>query len=132
MTRLIIAAIFLTFILGSCRKNPVSTSTELIGKWKWVLTTGGIAQVHITPEPGSIYILEFRSNNTYRYTKNGTLLNEGVYGVETRMSYLFNRNVEMVIFDNNSTGEIITIEPGKLNLVLDAVEPMGSQYIRYN
>jgi len=74
--KLLVFAISLGIILNSCDSSTAPSAYEQIyGKWKWVLTTGGRAGVHYTPDSvGYNCMIEFINTDICKIYKNSNLL----------------------------------------------------------
>lgn len=68
-------------------KDPDAVGTsDILGSWAWVESTGGIAGITKTPQSsGESWTIEFRKDGTYREVRNGQETT-GTYGIEKRAS----------------------------------------------
>jgi hypothetical protein len=70
-------------LISSC-KQEYTSSTGLNGKWYWLSSSGGIAEITETPESlGIIQITEFEKDSVFRFYRNDTLKIEGSYHIKS-------------------------------------------------
>ena len=105
MRSLIIATILLMATLA-CKKDKKSSNANLIGKWNLVLTTGGLAGLHVTPaQTGHTKSYVFEANNFC------TIINDGrsgtsSYYVKNEYSQTYQKNVDMLYLGNTDKQQI--------------------------
>ena len=93
-----------------------STSDQLIGKWNWVESTGGISYHTETPEIyGRTEVLEI-NNSTIKSFVNGTLEYELNYSIEVLKNN--GQELRIITFDKNSVRQLQIIEQTKNALKL--------------
>jgi hypothetical protein len=89
MKKLIYILIFTLGII-SCNSNDGTTinNSDLIGKWNWTNTDGGIAfQIHETPEStGKTIHLTLMSNYNFSIAENGIEISKGTYELAMKES----------------------------------------------
>jgi hypothetical protein len=91
-----ITLILIEILIFGCSDGDNSTNDQLIGKWNWMESSGGIAYHTETPEStGKTVKLEI-DNNTIKRFVNGALDYESNYSIE-------------FINDNGQQLQIITI-----------------------
>ena len=103
-------SILLAITLLSCSKDD-SYNNAIVGKWNWVLTTGGFAGVHETPaSTKQIWSYEFRSNNTYTLLRNDTIAASGNFtlsstdanGLKTNIINMENSMIQSYIIQRDT------------------------------
>ncbi|MDT0689900.1 hypothetical protein RM549_08890 [Salegentibacter sp. F188] len=123
---ILLTIIGLTILSCSKDNNP---DPELIGRWIWEGSSGGIAGITETPEStGDNRELDISADSIKSYL-NGTLNFQTAYSTETRESVIFNEPREMVIQENGFR-QIIEFSGGKLILIGDCYDCYISEYIK--
>ena len=124
---ILLTIIGLTFI--SCSKENDDIRSELIGKWTWIASSGGLAGTTETPQStGKIRTLEISADSIKSFS-NGTLYFKTAYTIETLESQIFNEPREMVI-QENGLRQIIELKAAKLILIGDCFDCYTSEYIK--
>jgi hypothetical protein len=88
MRTLLLPLLFLLFIVVSCTKDDIHQDKNLQdGSWVWVrsvpLTAPGATANATYPLPGFEYLLTFKANNIFIYTRNGHVIESGAYLVKS-------------------------------------------------
>lgn len=113
----------------SCSTSVEGVSVDLLGLWDWTSTSGGFAGTITTPEStGSSRSLEF-TETMLRVYENGTLVSEGTYRIETRLSILFDEPREILVQDVGFQ-QIIEVSSSQLLLIGDCTDCFSSEYRR--
>ena len=114
----------------SCSKEEVTVkSNELVGEWKWVKKTGGIAGVNETPNKGDTFVLKLNSDNTYSYITNGSETSKGQYTLDKEESMLYNKETPVIVFDEN--GKLMyELQGNVLYLAEDYYDGFNYEYVR--
>ncbi|WP_207492214.1 hypothetical protein [Aridibaculum aurantiacum] len=117
----------------SCTKKA-ETRNELVGKWKWVKTEGGIAG-HIleTPETtGRNVQLQFHHSRHYELHTNGSLSAEGSYTLETKKCIHDHADKTFIRFSGSTPAPMMVEKTIADTLVLsdEAFDGMKSSYVR--
>src|SRR3990170_6935846 len=73
--------LILCCLLLACKKNKENNSL-VVGSWKWERTYMGVDGSVIKPGSDETFILIFKSNGSYTYTKNSVVLRSGRYSVK--------------------------------------------------
>jgi|TARA_R110002049_G_scaffold28213_4_gene97155 PKD repeat protein len=127
--RNIIILIIIGLTILSCSKNDDETSTDLTGKWNWIVSSGGIAGTTETPQTnGENRKLEISTDSIKSYL-NGILNFKTKYTIETRESIIFNETREMIIQENGFR-QIFDFSGNKLILTGDCNDCFTSEYIK--
>lgn len=68
--------------VGSCNKEALPGSISIIGKWRWVKTTGGFAGRTTTPQStGYTQRYLFNADSTFKNFKNDSLSSQGKFSL---------------------------------------------------
>ena len=125
--KLLLGLLCLFFL--SCSTSVDAVNAELLGLWDWTSTSGGFAGTITTPEyTGTTRSLEF-TESMLRVCENGTLISEGTYRIETRLSTLFDEPREMLV-QNGGFQQIIEVNSSQLLLIGDCTDCFTSEYRR--
>jgi hypothetical protein len=125
-----ILATFAFLALLSCRNDDELDIEPLVGDWTWVSTSGGInGQINDTPtSTGKTIILSLKDDDTYTFTTNGTVTNQGTFKLYKDVSNL--DHIERTYIDFSSTGHQMIRSSDETNLYLsdDANDGVESHY----
>jgi hypothetical protein len=105
-TKVFIILLLCLFIV-SCTKEKfvdntvyVETPAELLGKWNWLETHGGIALVTYNPtNTGKSIRIELDSLNTYKYFSNDTLKYESKFHIAKTVSIFNHKDSALIIIN---------------------------------
>lgn len=123
--------IFILLALSSCSdKDKVERRDELVGDWKWINTTGGIAGVNRVPEDGEIVILKLNNDYSFSQIDKGVEVRSGTYTLGNKTSMLFNKEMPVLTL-NNSTDLMYSLAESESGLFLHLNEDYhdGFNYI---
>jgi hypothetical protein len=113
---LILTGFFFILVAGSCKKNSLAISSDLIGTWQWEYTIGGIATQKTEPENNEITLLNFDADSHFSVTENGNPSLNGTYHI-TRDT----PEGKVIHFSTNyfgdPNGEIYLIKDNALTLI---------------
>ena len=125
-----ILATFTLLALLSCRNDDELDIEPLVGDWTWVSTSGGInGQINDNPtSTGKTIILSLKDDDTYTFTTNGTVTNQGTFKLYKDVSNL--DHIERTYIDFSSTGHQMIRSSDETNLYLsdDANDGVESHY----
>jgi hypothetical protein len=139
----IIYLFILTLGIISCNSDDEKAidNSDLIGKWNWTNTDGGIAShIHETPDTtGKIINLTLLENDTYSIIENGNEISNGTYEILMRKS-IYSGEMERYIiyseeYQNQNTvisGIIRILENNSLSIADNNTDGVKSKYIRSN
>jgi len=102
----IIFILAIGFISCTADGQTEITNSDLIGKWNWVSTDGGIAaNIHKTPaSTGNTLQLNLMKSFTYSITQNGNVVENGKYELVLKKS-IYSGEMEKFIQCTKTEGE---------------------------
>lgn len=125
----IISILTIVLLLTSCSSDVVMPQDELVGKWKWIQSSGGIDGRTETPETeGYEQSIEFTSKSIKRY-RDGQLLTENTYTIILDNSILSQEKVEIIVYENEWKQSYST-DGNFLYLVDECLDCFASKYSR--
>jgi len=125
----IIFLILISFLFSCERNSEDSTSENLIAKWNWIKSSGGIDGKVETPfSTGKNIVLEFSQNKVKTY-ENGILKSEKNYSIQTKNSIMGGQK-QMVIYEPYQPDQSFLIENNKLFLSDECYDCHQSEYIK--
>ncbi|MDP3314061.1 hypothetical protein [Lutibacter sp.] len=119
--------------------NTKIDNSDLVGKWNWTNTDGGIAfHIHETPElTGKIIHLSLMENYTYSITENGNEISNGFYELIIKKSIYSGELERFIQFPENHQytgivmkGIIKTFENIRLDISDNNHDGIGSGFVR--
>ncbi|RRB04447.1 hypothetical protein [Larkinella rosea] len=69
----------LTLLLITWGCQPNEPKHPIVGDWRWVSSTGGIATLHLKPRDNDVRILRFKEDGIFEVYSNQALLYSGNY-----------------------------------------------------
>lgn len=138
----LIYLLILTLGIISCSSDDETKidNSDLIGKWNWTNTDGGIGfHIHETPETtGKIIHLNLNGNYEYSVTENGTEISNGIYELTMKKSIYsgeMERFIKLQTIDQQYLGfvknGIINIHQNEiLNISDNNADGIGSEFIK--
>ncbi|MGH1387583.1 hypothetical protein [Kordia sp.] len=124
--------LFIGIALVSCSNdddNSPDTSTQIIGNWNWVKSSGGITNITHTPaSTGNTQRLEITSTVFKSYFNNELVL-EKDYSLETRESSINSQVYEMIIL-GDQPNLVVEIIDNRLFISGDFVDSSLNEYSR--
>ena len=123
--------ILFIFLLGSvlrCSDNVEQKINEqLIGKWTWIKSTGGISGTTKTPETcEKTIIIEFTADKFIQYN-NGNKVLEMVYSIEKGPSIHSEEECYLIIYENGNK-QSVQYEDGVLILYDECYDCFQNEY----
>jgi len=117
--------------VSSCEEDT-DRPNDIIGRWDWISSTGGIASVTYTPEStGDKVELEFTLDSIYREYRNDTLIYECKFGIVQLESSYDNEILKKVIFEIPIFQQFYELEsPDKLVLIDNGSDGFVRTYLR--
>jgi len=105
------------FLLFSC-EDDLSTPTDLIGEWDWIISTGGIGGFSYTPEStGNRIKLEFTSDSIFRRYVNDTLNIESRFNIID--TSLYNEPVKIIVYERIAIRQYYELKKSDTLLLVD-------------
>jgi hypothetical protein len=137
----LIYVFILTVAIISCSSDDETKidNSDLIGKWNWTNTNGGIgAHIHETPgTTGKTIHLNLMENYNYSITENGTEISSGIYELIMKKSIYSGEMDRFIQFSKNQQfteivikGIIKTYETDKLDIYDNKYDGIGSEFIK--
>lgn len=128
---LILAALF----AFSCTKEEVLATSEstssLVGEWRWVSSTGGIAGKTITPSSaGYERKLILTTDLKFSRYKDNTLESSGTYQISQGKSIYKAEQVDFIKFSDGTSSVIISQSASELSLADNFYDGFGEVYQR--
>jgi len=126
----------------SCKPNENTEidNSDLVGKWNWTNTDGGInSNIHETPNTtGKIIYLNLNINYEYSITENGTEISNGIYELIMKKSIYSGQMERFIILQTIDqqyvgfvkNGIINTLQNEKLNISDNNPDGIVSDFIR--
>ena len=125
----IIFLILISFLFSCERNSEDSTSENLIAKWNWIKSSGGIdGKVETPSSTGKNIVLEFSQNKVKVY-ENGILKSEKNYSIQTKNSIMGGQK-QMVIYEPYQPDQSFLIENNKLFLSDECNDCYQSEYVK--
>jgi len=86
---------------GLGKNTDTSDNDNIIGRWRWVQSIGGIAGITVTPESfGRTEMLEFDDNNQLMQYVNGNLSIVNNYRLGADVTYFRNDTIPVIYLDD--------------------------------
>lgn len=122
--------VLLTILTINCSSEDENNINEqIIGKWKWVESSGGIQGGTHTPQTtGENRNIEITSDKIKYYT-NGILTSEFNYNLQKGESIRANEQTDLMIYENDRIQSIILNE-SKLILHDECFDCYQNEYIK--
>jgi len=101
LSKKIFIILFLGLILFfSCSDDRLEPK-ELIGKWNWLSSSGGIAGTIYTPEnTGDNILIEFTSDSIFKRYLNDSLIMESTFSIQISKSIYDHDSTQMLVFED--------------------------------
>ncbi|RXQ91531.1 hypothetical protein EO244_12350 [Ancylomarina salipaludis] len=131
MKKIFIVFILMTFFSSCSDKNDDNfVVSELVSRWKWVESSGGIDGRTDTPESTGKEIVLIFSLNTYQQYVNDKLEIEMTYHLEEAESIIFGDKRLMIVYENGRKQSFDRCD-GKLILYDECIDCFTSTYVRF-
>lgn len=139
----IILLFFFAIGFNSCSSNDETKidNSDLIGKWNWISTDGGLA-FHIQETPtstGNTFQLSLMKNYLYSITKNGNEISSGKYELVMKKSIYSGEMERFIIYSQTEnqqlqnvviSGIIKVYETNKLDISDNNYDGIGSVFVK--
>jgi hypothetical protein len=125
--------IFFTFILitliGCTQEGDINLNSRLIGKWKWIESSGGIDGRTETPEStGNVVTIEFTST-TMKTFVNGNLESEVYYEIQSGSSIRSAEKTNLIVYENGTIHSVL-LEGNSLVLFEECYDCFQHNYLK--
>ncbi len=129
--RLIIVSVLSFTLLTSCHKDKLEAN-DLIGKWNWLSSSGGIAGTTYTPEStGDVVVIEFTPDSVFRRYLNDSLIIESTFSIRSSESIYDHNPTQILVFDPDYVRQSFQFEsPDELVLLDEVYDGFVSRYRR--
>ena len=126
----LIQILLIVLILTSCNNDSeIAKSNNLVGKWKWIESSGGInGRIENPTTTGKSILLEF-TDSTIKTYENGFLKAEEKFQIQSQNS-IFGGQREMIITGSNEFRQSYKIESDNLYLNDECTDCFQSKYIK--
>ena len=130
MNKFFLLAITCILVLTSCSDETIPPR-DLVGKWNWISSSGGIAGAIYTPEnTGETIILEFTSDSLYKQYRNDSLIINCEFSIIQAESIYDHEITDMIDCDGYLRRSFSFTASGDLILADEAYDGFTSQYKR--
>ncbi len=135
MKKLSFLLIITSLLAFSCTKEEVSSANEstssLVGEWRWISSTGGIAGKTITPSSaGYERKLVLTADLKFSRYKDNTLESSGTYQLTQGKSIYKVEQVDFIKFSDGTSAVIISQSATELSLADNFYDGFGETYQR--
>lgn len=129
------------FISCSSDDNTKIDNSDLIGKWNWISTDGGIAfNIHETPtSTGNTFQLSLMKNYLYSIAKNGNEVSSGNYELVMKKSIYSGEMERFITYSETENQELKNVaisgiikvyEINKLHISDNNYDGIGSGFVK--
>ena len=119
--------------LISCRSEDEKDLEvdQFVGTWNWVFTTGGLANVNLTPQgTGKTASITLTGNYIYIITEDGAVTSEGTYTLQKNVTTTDHANRVFIYFSNGMQKAVSSVSDTELNLYDDATDGYHYHYAK--
>ena len=128
MKTIIFVFVLITSI-GSSQDDNTNLSSQLIGKWKWIESSGGIDGRTETPEStANAVIIEFTRATIKTYV-DGNLESEVNYEIQSGSSIRTTEKTDLIVYENG-TIHSVWIEGNSLVLFEECYDCFQHNYLK--
>lgn len=122
--------LLIVLILTSCNNDSeIGKSNSLVGKWKWIESSGGIdGRIENPTTTGKSILIEF-SDSTIKTYENGLLKAEEKFQIQSQNS-IFGGQKEMIIIGSNQSRQSYKVGSNILYLNQECFDCFQSKYIK--
>ena len=125
----IIFTFILIALMGCSNSDESELKSQLIGKWKWVESSGGIDGRTETPaSTGNAVTLEFTST-TMKTFVNGNLESEVNYEIQSGSSIKTTEKTDLIVYENGTIHSFL-IEGNSLVLFEECYDCFQHNYLK--
>lgn len=117
MKKLSFLLILATFFVFSCTKETIKTTSPIVGEWRWISSTGGIAGKTYTPtSEGYERKLVLTSDFKFSRYKDDVLQKSGTYEISQAKSIYKTEMVDFINFSDGTKSAILSQSAAELSL----------------
>jgi hypothetical protein len=125
----IILYFVLIAIIGCSNEHNEDLHSKLIGKWKWIESSGGIDGRTETPESrGNAVTIEF-TRTTIKTFVNGNLEFEVNYEIQSGSSIRTTEKTDLIVYENGTIHSVL-IEGNSLVLFEECYDCFQHNYLK--
>jgi hypothetical protein len=133
MKRILFLLIIIVFCFGCEKNNSFNSSSNLIGKWSWVITCVGTGNACWTPASESYSSnIVFTSDSTYNVFMNDTLRLSTKFHTYTQISDDAKSITHIIKYDSGSWGMFSIIDDTLSLIDENGITFFTSRYKRIN
>ena len=120
------------FFFSACEESNSQADYSLVGNWKWIETSGGIAGIKITPSSSKTERLTF-SDSTISIYQNDSLAGVFKYSIEIEQTIFSEEPISVLKIPSfSSPSKVIFLTEDTLRLSDNFVDGMTQTYVRLN
>ncbi len=118
---------------GCSFDDPKSLNSDILGKWRWMESNGGIAGMTIKADENNQRFISFEKNGTFTLSDKQTVLIQTTYEVKKGKSIMASDLIPMIYFDGESLmPQSFTLKKDTLFLSDEIYDGYGHTYVRIN
>ncbi len=103
----VIFIVILIAFMGCSSSDNSELKSQLIGKWKWIESSGGIDGRTVTPEStGNAVTIEF-TRTIMKTFVNGNLESEINYEIQVGRSIRTTQKTDLIVFENGTIQSVL-------------------------
>ncbi len=130
MNKFFLLTITCILVLTSCSDETIPPR-DLIGKWNWINSSGGIAGAIYTPEnTGDTIVLEFTRDSVYKLFRNDSLVTNCEFSIVKAESIYNHEITDMIDCDGYMRRSFSFTASGDLILADEFYDGFTSEYER--
>ena len=125
----IIFTFILIVLIGCSNSNNLELKSQLIGKWKWIESSGGIDGRTETPaSTGNAVTIEI-TRTTIKTFINGKLESEMNYEIQSGSSIRTTEKTDLIVYENGTIHSVL-IEGNSLVLFEECYDCFQHNYLK--
>lgn len=121
------------FLFSACEDSNSQMDYSLVGNWRWIETSGGIAGIKITPSTASKTERLAFSDSTISIYQNDSLAGVFKYSIEIEQTIFSEEPISVLKIPSfSSPSKVIFLTEDTLRLSDNFVDGMTQTYVRLN
>ena len=125
----IIFTFILITLIGCTKEGDINLSSQLVGKWKWIESSGGIDGRTETPaSTGNAVTIEI-TRTTIKTFINGKLESEMNYEIQSGSSIRTTEKTDLIVYENGTIHSVL-IEGNSLVLFEECYDCFQQNYLK--